>query len=348
MHRLIIFLFFSITFSFADIKPTIAVLATGGTISATANSSTSSIYKTGSLSGSQIIASIPELKNIANINFKQIYNKDSSDLKLTDWLMLTNEVNKIASSPEINGIVIIHGTDSLSETAYFLHLAAKTKKPIILVGAMRPATSLSADGSLNLYNAVNVAANPASFNRGVLVVMNDKIFSGRYVTKANTTTTNAFESPNIGPIGTVVLGKVSYNTKIIRPFTSDTPFYVTGVNNLPNVAIIYEYVGVDTTMLDAILNTNNLKGIIIAGFGNGNIPVYEKDFLIKAHNKGIIIVRSSRVSSGTVTYNYNNLDTTYDLITADDLNPEKARILLMLSLLYTNDVKKIQEDFYKY
>lgn len=262
--------------------------------------------------------------------------------------MLTNEVNKIASSPEINGIVIIHGTDSLSETAYFLHLAAKTKKPIILVGAMRPATSLSADGSLNLYNAVNVAANPASFNRGVLVVMNDKIFSGRYVTKANTTTTNAFESPNIGPIGTVVLGKVSYNTKIIRPFTSDTPFYVTGVNNLPNVAIIYEYVGVDTTMLDAILNTNNLKGIIIAGFGNGNIPVYEKDFLIKAHNKGIIIVRSSRVSSGTVTYNYNNLDTTYDLITADDLNPEKARILLMLSLLYTNDVKKIQEDFYKY
>lgn len=350
MQKLIIYTIsvFLSTFCYALNKPTIDILATGGTIAGTGDSVTSTTYKAGSLSAQQLIASVPQLKDIANIHYQQVYNKDSGNVTLNDWLTLTKAVNQAASDPQVKGIVITHGTDTLEETAYFLNLVLKTKKPIVLVGSMRAATALSADGPLNLYNAVAVAADSASVGRGVLVAMNENIFSGRDVTKTNTTNVDTFKAPNSGPIGHIFMGKVTYNSNVIKPNTVNTPFTVTSATKFPDVAIIYEYVGVSTEMLDDILTTKGLKGIVIAGLGDGNIPDYEKDFLIKARQKGIIVVRSSRVGSGEVSYDYNNLDTTYGLITAADLNPEKARILLMLSLMSSTDINQIQKIFYTY
>ncbi|AUR51558.1 asparaginase [Aquella oligotrophica] len=333
--------------AYAANKPTVYLLATGGTIAGTASSQTSTTYKAGSLTAEQIIASVPGLDNLANIKYEQVYNKDSGNVTLSDWLKLANEVNKVINDPNVSAVVVTHGTDTLEETAYFLDLVIKTKKPIIIVGAMRPATAISADGPLNLYNAVAVAINPKSIGRGVMVVMNDGIYDGRDVTKTNTTNVDTFQSPNTGPIGHVVMGKVNYHDNG-RANAYDAPFNISNIKSLPSVAVVYENVGVDTEMLDNILKTKNLKGIVIAGVGDGNIPDYEKDFLINARKKGIVIVRSSRVGSGEVSYDYNNLDTTYDLIAGDDLNPQKARILLMLSLLTTNDVKQIQKNFYTY
>lgn len=340
----------SIGMSFADNskKPTIEILATGGTIAGTASSQTSTIYKAGSLTAEQLIASVSGLSDLANIKYTQVYSKDSGDVTLNDWIKLAVQVQKYADDPSVDAIVITHGTDTMEETAYFLNLVIKTSKPIVLVGAMRPATSMSSDGPLNLYNAVAVAANNLSVGRGVLVAMNEKIFDARNVTKSNTTEAEAFQEPNGGTIGNVFMGKVSYHAIEMRANTSNTPFSINKDSKLPDVAIIYGYAGVNTEMLDHILKTKDLKGIVIAGVGDGNIPSYEKDFLIKARKKGIVIVRSSRVGSGTVTEDYNNLDTTYDLISADNLNPQKARILLMLSLMKNNDIKEIKKNFLTY
>lgn len=351
MRKIIITLSLSMSFSFtfADTtKPNIDILATGGTIAGTASSQTSTTYKAGTLNAEQLISSVNGLSEIAQIQYQQVYNKDSGDVTLSDWLNLANQVQIAANNPKINAIVITHGTDTLEETAYFLNLVTKTTKPIVLVGAMRASTSMSADGTLNLFNAVSVAANKNSIGRGVLVAMNEQIYAARDVAKTNTTSVQTFQAPNAGPIGHVFMGKVNYDLKTARPTTNDTPFSVNLNSKLPDVAIIYEYAGVNTEMLDNILKTKNLKGIVIAGVGDGNIPNYEKDFLEKAHKQGIVIVRSSRVGSGEVSYDYNNLDSTYGLIAADNLNPEKARILLMLSLMKTNDIKQIQQNFYTY
>jgi L-asparaginase len=329
-------------------KPTIEILATGGTIAGVASSQTSSIYKAGKMTAEQLIASVNGINDLAHIKYEQVYNKDSGDVTLNDWLKLYGEVQKVADDPSINAIVITHGTDTLEETAYFLELTAKTTKPIVIVGAMRPATAISADGPLNLYNAVAVAANKDSVSRGVLVAMNEKIFDGREVQKTNTISVDTFKAPNSGAVGTVFMGKVNYSSRATRPNTVNTPFSLSGVTTLPDVAIISEYAGVNTEMLDHLLDTKNLKGIVIAGVGDGNIPSYEKYFLIKARKKGIVIVRSSRVGSGQVTYDYNDLDSTYGLVSGNDLIPAKARILLMLSLTKTTDIKQIQEYFDKY
>jgi len=350
MHRMLTFIVLMMlaAFSYANNKPTVYLLATGGTIAGASSSQTSTTYKAGSLTAEQIIASVPGIDNLANIKYEQVYNKDSGNVTLSDWLKLANEVTKVINDPKVDAIVITHGTDTLEETAYFLDLVIKSKKPIVVVGSMRAATALSADGPLNLYNAIAVAINPQSTGRGVLVAMNEKIFAGREATKTHTTNVDTFQAPNSGPIGQVVMGKVRYNSSVARPNTVNTPFSVEDVKSLPSVAVIYEHAGVDTEMLDNILKTKSLKGIVIAGVGDGNIPDYEKNFLTEARKKGIVIVRSSRVGSGEVSYDYNNLDTTYNLIAGDDLNPQKARILLMLSLLTTSDVKQIQKNFYTY
>jgi len=329
-------------------KPTIEILATGGTIAGVAASQTSTTYQAGSLSAKQLIDSVSGLGNLADIRYEQVYNKDSGDITVQDWLKLSAAVKKAAADPAISAIVITHGTDTLEETAYFLNLVAKTTKPIVLVGSMRPATSMSADGPMNLYNAVAVAANKNSANRGVLVAMNDEVFAAREVQKTNTTSVQTFQSPNSGPLGHVSMGDVVYQTIGTRPNTTQTPFSVDGVNKLPEVAVVYEHVGVNTEMLHHLLETKDLKGIVIAGVGDGNIPSYEKEFLQAARKKGIVVVRSSRTGSGKVSYDYNNLDTTYGLIAGDNLPPAKARVLLMLSLMKTSDIKQIQDNFNRY
>lgn len=329
-------------------KPTVEILATGGTIAGVAASQTSTTYKAGSLTAEQLISSVSGLDGLANIQYEQVYNKDSGDVTLADWVKLAAAVEKAAADPKINAIVITHGTDTLAETSYFLDLVAKTTKPIVLVGSMRAATAMSADGPLNLYNAVAVATSPQSVGKGVLVAINDEIFDGRNVDKTNTTNVATFQSLNTGPIGRVYMGKVTYSTTVTRPNTVNTPFKITADTKLPSVGIIYINVGTDMDMLNNILRDKNLKGLVIAGVGDGNIPSYAKDFLLKARKQGIVIVRSSNVGSGEVSYDYNNWDTTCDLIAGSDLNPEKARILLMLSLMQTTNTKQIQQIFNTY
>lgn len=332
----------------ASAKPTIEILATGGTIAGTASSNTATIYKAGDLTIDQLAESVPELKDKANLLYQQVYNKDSGNTTLEDWKKLALAVQKAVDDPKINGVVITHGTDTMEETAYFLNLVIKTKKPIVLVGSMRPSTSLSADGPLNLYNAVSVAASPTSYDKGVLVIMNEDIHNSRYVEKINTIGINAFKSTGLGVQGHVYLGDVDYEFDITKKHTDQSQFSINKDTKFPDVEIIYEYVGVNTEMLDNILKTKNLKGLIIAGVGDGNIPDYESDFLKKARSMGIVIVRSSRVGSGHVTYDYNNLDTTYGIIPANNLNPQKARILLALGLMKTNDIKILAQYFNQY
>jgi L-asparaginase len=341
----------ALTSSYADTqltKPLIEILATGGTIAGVSSSQTSATYKAGTLTAEQLLSSVPGLDKLARLQVEQVFNKDSGDLTIDDWLALNTAVNKAANNPRVNGIVITHGTDTLEETAYFLNLVAKTNKPIVIVGAMRPATSISADGPLNLYDALAVATNPAAKNAGVLVTMNERIFAARGVGKVNTTQVNAFINRSNGTLGMVQLGSVQFFYKTLMPHTTATPFSVAGIKQLPKVAIVYEYAGIDQDQLGNLLNTKDLKGIVIAGMGDGNIPNYESDFLIKARSKGIVIVRSSRVGSGKVSYDYNNLDSTYNLVCGNDLSPQQARILLMLSLLKTTDVKQIQQYFNTY
>jgi L-asparaginase len=326
----------------APTLPNVEIIATGGTIAGTAKYAVSTKYVAGSISAAKLLNSVSGLNKIANISYEQVFNKDSGDLTLDDWKLLAEKVRLAIANPKINAIVITHGTDTMEETSFFLDLVIKSSKPIVLVGAMRPASSLSADGTLNLYNAVAVAVNRESMGRGVLVVMNDHIFDGVYVSKKNTTNVNAFSGLNYGNLGTVIMGDVRYNNKSIFQIHSGM-FFQNNLKHLPKVIVLYEHVGVDKGFLQNVLKTDNLRGIIIAGVGDGNIPSYEASFLLKARKKGIVIVRSSRV--GSVTYNYNNLDQKFGLVDGNLLNPQKARIL---SLLKTDNIVEIQNIFNRY
>lgn len=326
----------------------IYVVATGGTIAGVADDSTSSIYKSGILTADELIAQVPGIAKLADIKSIQLFNKNSSNLLISDWLILNTEINTLLDNPDVDGVVITHGTDTLEETAYFLNLTIKSNKPVVMVGSMRPATALSNDGPLNLYNAVAVAANKQSWDRGVLVAMNEQIFDARDVTKTNTTSVQTFNSPNTGKIGAVLMGTVRYYLNIERKHTTHTPFNIINVNQLPKVIILYQHVDVDQQMLFNILQDKTIQGIVIAGAGGGSIPDYEATFIKQATLQGIVIARSSRVASGYHIPNHDNLDTIYGTIHADNLNPQKARILLMLALTLTDNPSKIEEYFTLY
>ena len=191
-------------------KPTIYILATGGTIAGSGSGSLDSSYTSGTVTVDKLIAAVPDINKIATIKGEQISNIGSQDMNNEVWLKLVNRINELLNSGKADGIVVTHGTDTMEETAYFLNLVVKSDKPVVLVGAMRNSGSLSADGPLNLFNAVNVAISKDSVGKGVVVVMNDEIHAAREVTKTNTTGVDTFKSPNSGKIGTVFYGNVKY------------------------------------------------------------------------------------------------------------------------------------------
>jgi L-asparaginase len=244
-------------------------------------------------------------------------------------------------------VVITHGTDTLEETAYFLNLVIKSEKPVILVGSMRPSTSLSADGPLNLYNAVATAANKESIGKGVLVVFNDYIYSARDVTKTHTTNVATFRSDNSGPIGHAHYGKVKFYYTPTRLHTKNSIFDINDLETLPTVDILYGYANQSALMTKQLVESG-VDGIIYAGTGDGNLYKDSLKIMIEAVSKGTILVRSARVGSGFVVPNAEINDTEYGFVTADNLNPQKARILLMLALTKTKDSKEIQKLFWKY
>ncbi|GAA8088191.1 type II asparaginase [Helicobacter pylori] len=325
--------------------PTIALLATGGTIAGSGVDASLGSYKSGELGVKELLKAIPSLNKIARIQGEQVSNIGSQDMNEEIWFKLAKRVQKLLNDSRIKGVVITHGTDTLEESAYFLNLVLHSTKPVVLVGAMRNAASLSADGALNLYNALSVALNEKSANKGVLVVMDDTIFSAREVVKTHTTHTSTFKALNSGTIGSVYYGKVHYYMQPLRKHTTESEFSILELKPpLPKVDIIYTHVGMTPDLFQASLNSH-AKGVVIAGVGNGNVSAGFLKAMQEASEMGVVIVRSSRVGSGEVTSG--EIDDRA-FITSDNLNPQKARVLLQLALTKTNDKEKIQEMFEEY
>lgn len=243
--------------------------------------------------------------------------------------------------------MITHGTDTMEETAYFLDLTVKCNKPVVLVGAMRPSTSMSADGPFNLYNAVVTAADKQSANRGVLVVMNDTVMDGRDVTKTNTTDVATFKAVNYGPLGYIHNGKIDYQRTPERKHTTSTPFDVSKLTALPKVGIVYNYANASDLPAKALVDAG-YDGIVSAGVGNGNLYKTVFDTLATAAHNGTVVVRSSRVPTGATTQDAEVDDVKYGFVASGTLNPQKARVLLQLALTQTKDPKQIQTMFNQY
>lgn len=223
-------------------KPNVMILATGGTIAGTGATSTTTVgYTAAKVGVERLIEAVPELKNVANVKGEQVFQIASENMTNDHWLKLSKRVNELLAQRDVDGIVITHGTDTMEETAYFLNLTVKSDKPVVLVGAMRPSTTMSADGPMNLYNAVVTASDPASKGRGVMVAMNDTVLDARDVTKTNTTGVQTFASPNFGPLGYLHNGKIDYQRSPARQHTSKTPFDVSKLDKLPQVGIVYSY-----------------------------------------------------------------------------------------------------------
>ncbi|EDP6925182.1 type II asparaginase [Campylobacter upsaliensis] len=325
-------------------EPKIAILATGGTIAGSIDSAVATTgYTAGVVGVDVLIKAVPEIQNLAKIEGQQIANIDSSNMRDEIWLKLAQEINKLFASG-VDGVVITHGTDTMEETAYFLNLTIKSDKPVVLVGAMRPSTAISADGPKNLYNAVALAADKNA--KGVMVAMNDKIQSARGVVKTHTLNVDAFSSPDFGDMGYIVDGKVYFYNNVAKAHTKKTPFDVKNLKELPKVDILYSYSNDGSGVAAKALFENGTKGIVVAGSGAGSIHEAQKEVLKELLTKGLKVAVSSRVVAGRVAVS--EADKKLGFISAEDLNPQKARVLLMLALTKTNDPKKIQEYFLKY
>lgn len=328
-------------------KPNIHILATGGTIAGTGASATATNYTAGQVAIGTLLDAVPQVKEIANVTGEQVVRIGSQDMNDEVWLTLAKRINTLLSTPEVDGIVITHGTDTMEETAYFLNLTVKSEKPVVLVGAMRPSTAISADGPLNLYNAVVTASEPTSKGKGVLVVMNGQIWGAASVTKTHTTSVETFQAPNAGALGYILNSKAIYNHAPLQRHTTQSVFDVSTLESLPKVGIVYSYSNIDADMVQPMLK-NGYKGIVHAGVGNGNIHKNVFPVLEEARKQGILVVRSSRVPAGPTTLDNEVDDARYQFVASQQLSPQKARILLMLALTRTDDWKKIQEYFNEY
>jgi L-asparaginase len=328
--------------------PNVVILATGGTIAGSGATSTTTVgYKPATVPVQALIDAVPELKKVATVQGEQVFQIASQNMTNEYWLKLAKRVNELLQQPDVDGIVITHGTDTLEETAYFLNLVAKSAKPVVIVGAMRPSTALSADGPINLYNAVRVAGSKEAVGKGVLVCMNDQINSARDVTKTNTSTADTFKSPELGVLGYIQGDRVAFYRLPARRHTLNSEFDISGADKLPNVEIAYGFANVSRTTVDA-LAAAGVDGIVYAGVGDGNPSEVTEQALADARAKGILIVRSARVGNGIVARNSEVNDDKRDFVVSDTLNPQKARILLMIALTKTKDTKEIQRMFYEY
>jgi L-asparaginase type II len=334
-----------------DAKPRLAnvmILATGGTIAGTGASSTTTVgYTAATVGVDRLIAAVPELAKVASVKGEQVFQIASENMNNDYWLVLAKRVNVLLARADVDGIVITHGTDTLEETAYFLDLVVKSRKPVVLVGAMRPSTALSADGPINLYNAVLLAASSDATGKGVLVVMNDQIQAARDVTKTNTSTLDSFKTTELGLLGYIQGSKPFFYRTSSRKHTADTEFDISTLATLPQVDIVYGYANMGPAALDAFVAAG-AKGIIHAGVGDGSLASRVTPALKSARQKGVVIVRASRVGQGIVARNGEANDDELDFVVSDTLNAQKARILLMLALTKTASTKDIQHMFYVY
>ncbi len=324
--------------------PTVYVLACGGTIAGKAASDDElTNYSAGQADISELLQAVPAVSRYAQVRGEQFCNIDSSDMREALWLRLSQRVQELADRPDIDGIVITHGTDTLEETAYFLHLSVHTDVPVVLVGSMRPATAISADGPLNLLEAVQTAACPDTGRYGVVVVMNSTINSARFVEKTDATHVDTFRSRQFGCLGFVQHGRPRYYQMPVRRHTAASALTCRHVSQLPPVAIAYAYVGMEGGYVDVLVQSG-AAGIVLAGFGHGRMAASVWRHVQAAIAKGIIIVRASRTLGGMIT----PLCEYPGTVSADTLTPQKAKILLQLALLQTRRTDEIQNLFQAY
>nr|WP_272948253.1 type II asparaginase [Trabulsiella odontotermitis] len=272
----------------------------------------------------------------------QIANIGSENMTSDIILKLSQQVNTLLARDDVDGVVITHGTDTLDETAYFLNLTVKSDKPVVFTAAMRPATAISADGAMNLLDAVTVAADPNARGRGVMVVLNDRIGSARFVSKTNATTLDTFKATEQGYLGIIVNGTPQFETRVEKVHTLRSVFDVRNLRKLPEVVIIYGYQDDPEYMYDAAIS-HHVDGIIYAGTGAGSVSVRSEAGIRKAEEAGIVVIRSSRTGNGVVP-----VDKGQPGLVADSLNPAKARILLMTALTQTKNPELIQHYFRTY
>lgn len=328
-------------------KPNIVILATGGTIAGAAATSTQSAYTSGAVTIDTMLNAVPGIKELANIKGEQVANVGSQDMSFDILLTVAKRINQLLPTADVDGIVVTHGTDTMEETAFFLNLVVKSDKPVVLVGSMRPSTAVSADGPLNLYNGVAVAADPRAGGRGVLVVMNDWIHAAHSLTKTSTTDVQTFMSPLRGLVGVTAYGKNDFYNVPTWKNTTASEFDISNVSNLPRVDIVFACVDMPPDLIDASVNYG-AKGIVIAGVGNGNMNKVSVDAAARAAKKGVVVVRASRVATGLVGRNVEVNDDELGFVASDELNPQKSRILLMLALLKPRTTAEIQTLFRSY
>ncbi len=331
-----------------DKKPNIMILATGGTIAGKGEAGGHG-YTSGQFNVQELIAAAPGVDKIANLKGEQVANIGSQDMNDQVWLKLADRVNQLLARDDVDGIVITHGTDTMEETAFFLNLVVKSDKPVVIVGSMRPATAISADGPGNLWDGVVVAASPGARGRGVLVAMNDNVFNARDIVKTNTTSLDTMGSPERGIAGKVVEGaKVTWFEQTEKKHTTQSEFSVANLKQLPKVDILYAYANMDPTLINAAVNSG-AKGIVIAGVGDGNMTKPALDALAQAAKKGVVVVRSSRVGSGAVLRNAEVKDDELGFVASGELNPAKSRVLLQLALAEPrHSAQDVQRMFTQY
>lgn len=327
--------------------PKVVILATGGTIAGTAASSTQAGYTSGQVTIDAMINAVPDAKKLADVRGEQISNVGSQDMTFEIMLKLADRINQLTSSGEADGIVITHGTDVIEETAYFLNLVVHTDKPVVLVGSMRPSTAMSADGPLNLYEGIAVAADPQAKNRGVMIVVNDQIHSAQTLVKTSTTAVQTFMSPLRGLLGISSYGKNEFYRYPHNKYGKNSEFNVDGVKSLPRVDVVYGGAGMEPDLIDASVE-RGAKGIVIAGVGNGNMSKAALDACTRASKKGVIVVRSTRVATGDVGRNIEVNDDELGLVASYELNPQKSRILLSVALLKQRSLSELQKLFMEY
>lgn len=331
-------------------KPRIGLIVTGGTIDSIGTNRLDLAWyiEAGKrLPDGGLLRTVPEIADIATVIELPYRRLPSHALVDKDWIELVAAIQSAFDSHSIDGMVVTHGTNTLEETAYFLNLCLKTSQPVILVGAMRPSSAISADGYLNLLNAIKVAAAAQSRGRGCLVVMNDTIFSARDVTKNSTYRVNAFESRDLGPLGYADAdGSIIYYHQALKPHTRDTEFNVAGLSGLPRVDMVVSYVGADGTLIGAAAKAG-AKGIVSAGTGAGRpTPAEDAAFDKAYHETGMLMCLCSRVASGRVVRSPGLARRGF--VAGDNLPPWKARLLLALALSKTSDPGDIQRMFDTY
>jgi L-asparaginase len=330
--------------------PCVRLLATGGTIAGA--HTTGRGYRAAALSIDALVAAVPQLATLARIDVEQVAKLGSQDMTEAVWRKLAARVQRAVDDPALTGVVITHGTDTMEETAYFLNLVVRSDKPVVLVGAMRPATAMSADGPMNLFNAIAVATAPAARGRGVLVVANDEIHFAREVAKTNTTQLGTFASGQRGLAGLVNSGRPHFYAPPVRRHTAASefaPLIAASVSErtLPRVDLIFAHAGMDRALIDAAVAAG-ARGLVIAGVGDGNLGATALAACAAAAKKGVVIVRASRTGGGVVERNIEIDDDRLGFIAADELNPQKARVLLMLGLTRTRDPRALQDMFFAY